>query len=167
MPTIMYKYKTHFFTMQPNISRYTGKYGTIVWTDIQYKNNNTKYVLTVSNMINLLDLYYCCNTAKLWETDVVIKIMADADMTAKDMYQAFVEKIINAKVKTLLQETFHNDLRHMILSEDTKVSDVLSYYSSNDSYSDLDYEQHQSFIDAVIHMENSIHTINSCTITEL
>ena len=148
-------------------SKYNGKYGNIFWRDIEHDNESMQYGISVSYMVDLLDLYDINDFVKLWKSGSVNKIITDGNMSSRHLYDMFVQQVLNAKVKDILYDYYKDDIKYIILSENTTIMDVLEYYSVDEFFRKIDYGDNESFIDAVIEMENIIHSINDCTISEL
>jgi hypothetical protein len=148
-------------------SKYHGRYGNIIWRDIGYDNEIPKYGIAVSYMIDLLDLYDINDFVNIWKNGRVNKVCTDGTMSSKNLYDIFVQQVLNAKVKDILYDYYHKNIKYMILLENTTVLDVLDYYSNDEFFRLINYGSNETFIDAVIEMENQIHTINDCNISHL
>ena len=148
-------------------SKYIGKYGSILWRELGNENDKIDYILTVSHMIDLLDLYDICEDTRMWKTGAVVKLCVEKNISSRDFYDYFIQQVIMAKTKDLLYDKYKNDIKYIILSDETTVLDVLQYYSHDDYFRSLDYQNNMTFIDAVIRMENIIHSLDNCTITDL
>ncbi len=148
-------------------SKYHGKYGNILLRDIGFENEPPRYGIVISYMVDLLDLYDISDFVKLWKHGKVNKVLTDGLASSRHLYDTFVQQVLHAKVKDILYDYYHGNIKYIILSENTTVLNVLEYYSNDEFFRTINYGTHESFIDATIAMENIIHTINDCAISEL